>query len=164
MWTACQCRGLSQSHCWGENTTHPHSSSGQLSITPSINLSMTQSVHQSIYQSIHFAMSLYFFLFLADFILVFSPTLILAVCEYIKLATAYIYWSRKLDGPSEFHAVHFLFLHRSVLCALAEVCLPLKSVVRMTSGLHNSWLSLFYGSSSLHLKDPSSAASLNQMY
>lgn len=82
----------------------------------------------------------------------------MAFGRYIQLTPTDIYWSRKLDCPSEFHTGHFPFLQRNILSALAKALLPLSSVVTMTSGVHRSWLGRFYSLSGLHIYDQSLTA------
>lgn len=62
----------------------------------------------------------------------------------IRLTPTHIYWGRKLDCPTKFHAGHFPLSQRRIFDALAKVLLALSSVVTMTSGLHKSRLGRFF--------------------
>lgn len=72
----------------------------------------------------------------------YNQSMALHTCT--RLTPTHIYWGRKLDCPTKFHAGHFHLSQRCIFDALAEVLLALSSVVTMTSGLHKSRLGCFF--------------------
>lgn len=72
----------------------------------------------------------------------YNQSMALHTCT--RLTPTHIYWGRKLDCPTKFHAGYFPLSQRRIFDALAKVLLALSSVVTMTSGLHKTRLGRFF--------------------